>query len=158
MKIALAQINPTVGDLRGNVELIASAAGDARAAGADLVVLPELAVCGYPPEDLLLNPHFVRECRGALAETARRCAGIDAVVGFPESAADRVHNAAVLLRSGVPVAIARKTELPNYGVFDEHRYFAPGAGALEVEVAGASLLVTICEDIWVAGGPVERQA
>jgi NAD+ synthase (glutamine-hydrolysing) len=158
MKIALAQINPTVGDLRGNVELIAASARRALEAGARLVVFPELALCGYPPEDLLLNPHFVRECREALAEAARRCAGLDALVGFPEAAADRVHNAAALLRDGGAAAIARKTELPNYGVFDEHRYFAPGAGALAVEVGGASLLVTICEDIWVAGGTIERQA
>jgi NAD+ synthase (glutamine-hydrolysing) len=158
MRIALAQINPTVGDLRGNLELIAAAAARAREAGARLVAFPELALCGYPPEDLLLNPHFVRACREALVEAARRCAGIDAVVGFPEAAADHVHNAAALLRDAAVAAIARKTELPNYGVFDEHRYFAPGAGALAVEVAGASLLVTICEDIWVAGGAVERQA
>jgi NAD+ synthase (glutamine-hydrolysing) len=158
MKIALAQVNPTVGDLRGNIELIAAHVGRAREAGAALAVFPELALCGYPPEDLLLNPHFVRECREALAEAARRCAGLDALIGFPEASADRVHNAAALLRDGAVAGIARKTELPNYGVFDEQRYFAPGAGALAVEVAGASLLVTICEDIWVGGGTIERQA
>ncbi|HWR98925.1 MAG TPA: NAD+ synthase [Candidatus Methanoperedens sp.] len=158
MRIALAQINPTVGDLRGNLELIAGAAARGREAGAHLVVFPELALSGYPPEDLLLNAHFVRECRTALDEAARRCAGVDALVGFPEAAADRVHNAAALLRDGAAAGIARKTELPNYGVFDEHRYFAPGSGALAIDVGVASLLVTICEDIWVAGGAVERQA
>jgi predicted amidohydrolase len=131
MRIALAQINPTVGDLRGNLELIASVAARARDAGAHLVVFPELALSGYPPEDLLLNPHFVRECRAALADAARRCAGIDAVVGFPEAAADRVHNAAALLRDGAEAGVARKTELPNYGVFDEHRHCPAGPPAIE---------------------------
>jgi NAD+ synthase (glutamine-hydrolysing) len=158
MKVALAQVNPIVGDLRGNVELIAGFAARAREAGARLVVFPELAVCGYPPEDLLLNPLFIRECRAALAEAARRCSGIDAVLGFPEAAADRVHNAAALLRDGAAAGIARKSELPNYGVFDEHRYFAPGAGPLSTDAGGASCLITICEDIWVAGGVVERFA
>ena len=158
MKVALAQINPVVGDLRGNVELIAGFAARARESGAQLVVFPELAVCGYPPEDLLLNPLFVRECRAALTEAARRCSGIDAVLGFPEAAADRVHNAAALLHDGAEAGIARKSELPNYGVFDEHRYFAPGAGPLSTGAGGVSCLVTICEDIWVAGGAVERFA
>jgi len=157
-RIALAQINPTVGDLRENLERIAAFAGRAREAGAHLVVFPELALSGYPPEDLLLNPLFVRECRTALEETARRCAGIDTVVGFPEGAGGKVHNAAALLRGGAVAGISRKTELPNYGVFDEHRYFSPGGGALATEAGGVRCLITICEDIWVAGGAVERTA
>ena len=158
MRIALAQINPTVGDLRGNLERIVAFAGRAREAGAHLVVFPELALSGYPPEDLLLNPLFVSECRTALDEAARRCGGSDAVVGFPEGAGGRVHNAAALLRDGLVAGISRKTELPNYGVFDEHRYFAPGVGPLLADVGGVACLITICEDIWVAGGAVERLA
>jgi NAD+ synthase (glutamine-hydrolysing) len=113
---------------------------------------------GYPPEDLLLNPLFVSECHAALEEAARRCAGIDAVVGFPEGAGKRVHNAAALLRDGLAAGISRKTELPNYGVFDEHRYFTPGAGPLLTDAGGTGCLITICEDIWLAGGAVERSA
>ena len=158
MKVALAQINPTVGDLRENLERIAAFAGRARETGAHLALFPELSLCGYPPEDLLLNPLFVRECRTALHEAARRCSGIDAVVGFPEGAGGRVHNSAALMRDGAVVAISRKTELPNYGVFDEHRYFAPGTEPLVFEAGGTACLVTICEDIWVAGGAVERLA
>ncbi|MHB8836491.1 MAG: NAD+ synthase [Candidatus Methylomirabilia bacterium] len=157
-RVALAQINPTVGDLRGNLELLVAFAGQAREAGAHLVVFPELALSGYPPEDLLLNPLFVRECRAALDEAARRCAGIDALVGFPEGEGGRVHNAAALLRDGRVAGISRKTELPNYGVFDEHRYFTPGAGPLLADAGGVGCLITICEDIWVAGGVVERMA
>jgi len=158
MRVALAQINPTVGDLRGNFERIVAFAVRAREAGAHLVVFPELAVSGYPPEDLLLNPLFVRECRATLEAAARRCAGIDAVVGFPECADDRVHNAAALLRDGLVAGISRKTELPNYGVFDEHRYFAPGTGPFVANAGGVRCLITICEDIWVPGGAVERLA
>jgi NAD+ synthase (glutamine-hydrolysing) len=157
-KVALAQINPTVGDLRENLEKIVLFAARARTAGARLVVFPELALAGYPAEDLLLNPLFVRECRSALEEAARRCAGIDAVVGFPEEAGGRVYNAAALLRGGTLAGISRKTELPNYGVFDEHRYFNPGTGPLLVDSCGAGCLITICEDIWVDGGAVERLA
>jgi NAD+ synthase (glutamine-hydrolysing) len=157
-RVALAQINPTVGDLRGNLERIVSFAARARDAAAHLALFPELALCGYPPEDLLLSPLFVRECRTALHEAARRCAGIDAVVGFPEGSEGRVHNAAALLRDGAVAGISRKTELPNYGVFDEHRYFAPGTEPLVIDAGETACLVTICEDIWVAGGPVERLA
>ena len=157
-RVALAQINSTVGDLRGNLELIVAFANRARAAGALVALFPELALPGYPPEDLLLNPLFVRECRAALDEAARRCAGIDVVVGFPEAAGDRVHNAAALLRNGAVAGICRKTELPNYGVFDEHRYFTPGTGPLLADAGGVGCLITICEDIWVAGGAVERLA
>ncbi len=157
-RVALAQINPTVGDLRGNLERIVAFAGRAREAGARLVVFPELSLSGYPPEDLLLNPLFVSGCRDALLEAARRCAGIDAVVGFPEGAGGRVHNAAALLRDGTVAKISRKTELPNYGVFDEHRYFTAGDGALVADAGGVPCLITICEDIWVAGGAVERLA
>jgi NAD+ synthase (glutamine-hydrolysing) len=157
-RVALAQINPTVGDLRENLERIVAFAGRAREAGVRLAVFPELALSGYPPEDLLLNPLFVRECRAALHEAARRCAGIDTVVGFPEGDGSRVHNAAALLRDGTVAGISRKTELPNYGVFDEHRYFTPGAGPLVANAGGVECLVTICEDIWVAGGAVEQLA
>jgi len=158
MRVALAQINPTVGDLRGNLERIAAFTERARAAGAALVVFPELALSGYPPEDLLLNPLFVSECRAVLEEAARRCTGVVAVVGFPEGCGDAVHNAAALLRDGAVAGVSRKTELPNYGVFDEHRYFTPGEGALVADLGTCGCLITVCEDIWVAGGAVERKA
>ncbi len=156
LRIALAQINPTVGDLAGNAAKIAAVARQARERGADVVTLPELAVCGYPPEDLLLKPHFLRDCRKALDTLAEQTLGIAAVVGFPEQANGQTFNAAALLHGGKLLGVHRKVELPNYGVFDEKRYFAPGSGCLMFEVRGVQLCVTVCEDVWVPGGPVER--
>jgi NAD+ synthase (glutamine-hydrolysing) len=157
-KVALAQINPTVGDLRENLERIIDFAGRAREAGAALAVFPELAICGYPPEDLLLRDRFLDDSRTALEETARRCAGVAVVVGFPEAAGGKVYNAAAVLRDGRIAEVYRKVELPNYGVFDEHRYFAPGEAPVFFEVSGARFMLTICEDIWVEGGTAERWA
>jgi len=158
VRLAIAQVNPTVGDFSGNVALVADAAGRAREAGADLVLYPELAICGYPPEDLLLNPHFLRDCRAAVEEAARRCAGVDALVGFPEEAGGTAHNAAALLRGGGVAGVARKAELPNYGVFDERRYFAAGDEPFVFVSGGTRCLATICEDIWVPGDPLEHRA
>jgi NAD+ synthase (glutamine-hydrolysing) len=152
MRLALAQVNVLVGDLDGNVEAIVSSVREAERSGADLVVLPELAVTGYPPEDLLLRPGFVRAAREAVDEVARACTGITALVGAP--ALDRdLANAAFVCADGAVQGIYRKHFLPNYGVFDEHRYFAPGRELLLLELGDALVGPTICEDVWQPGPP-----
>ena len=158
VRIALAQLNVTVGDIDGNVRLIGDALEQAREAGADIVALPELAVCGYPPEDLLLKPAFIDANRAAVETLARRSRGLTAVVGFAHRDVD-LYNAAAVLHDGTWVATYRKQHLPNYGVFDELRYFRPGAqGELLVRTAGAAVGISVCEDIWVPGGTVARLA
>ena len=158
LRIALAQINPTVGDLAGNAGKIVATLARAREAGADLVTFPELALSGYPPEDLLLKPHFLSDCRRALDLVAEGCQGIAALVGFPEAAGGQAFNAAALLHDGRILGTYHKVELPNYGVFDEKRYFSPGTGCLVFEANGLRVYVTICEDVWVCGGLAERHA
>src|SRR5436190_7427258 len=124
MRLALAQINTVVGDLDGNRDLILSRLEEAREAGAGLALFPELAVTGYPPEDLLLRPGFVRAAAATLSEIAAQSTGIVVVVGFPHFEVD-LYNAAAVCADGEIKAIYRKRFLPNYGVFDEDRYFAP---------------------------------
>ncbi len=158
VRIALAQINPTVGDLAGNAALIAAWAAKAREQGADVVTFPELALCGYPPEDLLLRPHFLRDCRAALDRLAAAIEGIAALVGFPHADRGKLFNAAALLHGGKVLGFYHKLDLPNYGVFDEKRYFAPGTGCLVFEANGVRLFTTICEDVWVKDGMAERYA
>jgi NAD+ synthase (glutamine-hydrolysing) len=158
VKVALAQVNPTVGDFPGNAALVERFVGRAAEAGAGLVLFPELVICGYPPEDLLFRPGFVRDSRAALEAVAARHPGIVAVVGFPDETGGRVRNAAAVLRGGHVAQVYHKAELPNYGVFDEHRYFAPGEAPCVVEAGGIRFLVSICEDVWVGGGTVERWA
>ena len=157
LRIAQAQINPTVGDIRANLELIHEQAQSARAAGAHLVTFPELALNGYPPEDLLIKPRFLADSREALEELARRSQGINMVVGFADADPDRglCYNAAAVISQGRVEAVYRKKELPNYGVFDEKRYFAPGSDCLIVEICGVRLMITICEDVWVEGDECE---
>jgi NAD+ synthase (glutamine-hydrolysing) len=157
LRVALAQLNTTVGDIDGNAQKIAGAIDAARADGAQLVVVPELAVTGYPPEDLLLKTHFVDAAGAAVRELAASCEGIVALVGFPEGS-DDVYNAAAVLADGEVAAVYRKMFLPNYGVFDEHRYFRPGNEAALIEVNGAILGITICEDIWEPGPPASSEA
>src|SRR5437588_10470722 len=152
MRLALAQINPVVGDLAGNRSLILERLDDARAAGADLVLFPELAVTGYPPEDLLLRPGFVRAAERSLEEIARSARGIVAVVGTPYFERD-LYNAAAVCAAGEVKAFVRKRFLPNYGVFDEFRYFAPGDGLYLFEHGDTLIGVTICEDMWQPGPP-----
>src|SRR5437763_1533574 len=125
LRIALAQIDPTVGDLAGNEAQLRAWLARARDAGAQLALFPELALTGYPPEDLLLKRHFLADARAALERLAADTRGIVAVVGFPELAED-VYNATAVLADGGAQAIYRKAFLPNYGVFDEQRYFRPG--------------------------------
>jgi NAD+ synthase (glutamine-hydrolysing) len=173
-RIAMAQINPTVGDIAGNIRLIKTWIKEARKASADLVAFPELAVTGYPPEDLLLKPGFVDDNRRALDEIARDCSGIVAVVGYvgqgamvrersgPPSvvSADRheLYNAAAIIAERRLVATYSKWLLPNYGVFDEGRYFHPGRRLLLIGLRGVTVAVNICEDIWFPDGPTRAQA
>ena len=152
MRVALAQLNVVVGDLDGNVGRIAAAVAESKRAGADLVVLPELAVTGYPPEDLLLRPGFVRAAREAVDEVARGCDGIVALVGGPAFDRD-LANAAFVCAEGVVQSIYRKQFLPNYGVFDEHRYFAPGRELVLLRLGEVLVGPTICEDVWQPGPP-----
>jgi len=157
MRIALAQINATVGDIPGNEEKVAAAIDAAKAAGAQIVVAPELALSGYPPEDLLFKEHFLAQVREALDRVAAHTDGIVALVGFPERA-DDVYNAAAICAGGAVQAIYRKMRLPNYGVFDEWRYFQAGSEPLVFEVDGTTVGVTICEDDWMPGAPATDEA
>src|SRR5437660_2638152 len=152
MKLALAQINTVVGDLDGNRERIVGRIEEAKAAGADLVLLPELAVTGYPPEDLLLRPGFIRAAERSLAEIARNARGIVALVGTPHFDRD-LFNACAVCAAGEVRALYRKRFLPNYGVFDEDRYFAPGHDLFLLEHGGTLIGVTVCEDMWQPGPP-----
>jgi NAD+ synthase (glutamine-hydrolysing) len=170
MRIALAQVNPTVGDIDGNARLIAEWTGRARDEGARLVVFPELCLPGYPAEDLYLKHHFADENLAAIESLAAEAEGIAILVGFAEPVRDRgarrpdaparrpAHNAIALLEEGRVTAIYRKNRLPNYGVFDEVRYFEAGTEALVHELDGVSLGLTICEDLWEEGAPAEAEA
>src|SRR5512134_1372902 len=126
MKIAIAQINCTVGDLAGNAAKIADCAQRAKAQGADILLTPELSLCGYPPEDLLLRDGFYRACDEVLAELARKVAGITVIVGHPHKQGESRFNAASILRDGQIISTYHKHSLPNHSVFDEERYFAHG--------------------------------
>ena len=148
LRIALAQTNPTVGDLAGNAARIAELAGQAQRLGAELVVFGELAVCGYPPEDLLLKKHFLEDTHRTVEKLAKRCADIPLIVGFAEITDGTCCNSAAVLADGKVAGIYRKMLLPNYGVFDERRYFRPGERPTILQINGLSLAVTICEDIW----------
>ena len=152
MRLALAQINTTVGDLDGNRDLILNRLEEAKAAGADLVLFPELAVTGYPPEDLLLRPGFLRAAEESLAAIARATHGIVALVGVPHFDRD-LFNACAICAAGEVKALYRKRFLPNYGVFDEDRYFAPARDLLLLEHGGTLIGPTICEDMWQPGPP-----
>ena len=152
MRLALAQIDTTVGDLDGNRERILSRLNEARAAAADIVLFPELAITGYPPEDLLLRASFIRAAERSLGEIAREARGLVAFVGTPHLERD-LYNACAVCAGGEVKAIYRKRFLPNYGVFDEHRYFAPGRDLFLVEQGDVLLGPTVCEDIWQPGPP-----
>ena len=157
MRLALAQIDPVVGDLAGNRALILERLDEAKREGADLALFPELAVTGYPPEDLLLRPAFVRAARESLEEIARAAEGVTALVGAPLFDGD-LYNACAVCAGGAVQAVYRKRFLPNYGVFDEDRYFAPGRGLVLLEIAGSQVGITICEDMWQPGPPATELA
>jgi NAD+ synthase (glutamine-hydrolysing) len=152
MRLALAQIDPTVGDLDGNRALVLDRLEAAKAAGADLAIFPELAVTGYPPEDLLLRPGFVRAAERSLEEIARAARGITLLVGTPHLDRD-LYNACAVCSGGELKALVKKRFLPNYGVFDEFRYFAPGNELYLFELGDALVGVTVCEDMWQPGPP-----
>jgi NAD+ synthase (glutamine-hydrolysing) len=163
MRIALAQIDPTVGDIDGNAAKIAEWIGRAQADGAELVVFPELCLPGYPAEDLYLKRHFVDANRQAIAELALGVRGTVALVGFAEPVSGggdfrHAHNSLAVLADGAVQSIYRKNRLPNYSVFDEQRYFVPGEEPATIEVAGQKVGLTICEDVWAAGPPASREA
>jgi NAD+ synthase (glutamine-hydrolysing) len=157
LRVALAQIDATVGDIGGNAAKIADGIARARDGGAALVVFPELCLTGYPPEDLLLKTHFVDAAAAALEELAGEAHGIVVFVGFPERT-DDVYNSAAVLADGRVAAVYRKMHLPNYGVFDEQRYFQAGTEPALVELNGVPIGVTVCEDIWEPGPPASAEA
>ena len=174
LRIAMAQINPTVGDIAGNTRLIKAWIKEARKAKADLVAFPELAVTGYPPEDLLLKPRFVADNRRALDEIAKDCKGLVAVIGYVgqgvagggksqqsnvvAAGQHELTNAAAIVTERRIIASYSKWLLPNYGVFDESRYFHPGHKVPLTTLRGVTFAVNICEDIWFPDGPTRLQA
>jgi len=157
LRLALAQMNSTVGDLDRNVATIRRLIGEARRAGADLVAFPEMALPGYPPEDLLLKPQFIRDNLKALDAIAASTRGLVAVVGVVDRNGD-IFNAAAVLADGRRVGMYHKMYLPNYGVFDEDRYFQAGSQCPVFTVAGVTVGVNICEDNWYPEGPTQLQA
>lgn len=157
MRLALCQMNATVGDIAGNAARIRAGLDAARQAGADLALFGELALTGYPPEDLLLREHFLADAQAALMDLASDTHGVVAIVGFPERA-EYLYNAAAVLADGALQAIYRKVHLPNYGVFDERRYFQPGDSGATIEVGGQRIGLTVCEDIWLPGPPASEEA
>ncbi|MFA5059383.1 MAG: NAD+ synthase [Candidatus Omnitrophota bacterium] len=158
IRIALAQINPTVGDLKGNALKIIDFIRKAQAANADIVAFPELAVCGYPPEDLLLKEHFISENIKTLKDIAAHAKKISVIVGFVDRDKKKnIYNAAALLSDRRIKGIYHKEQLPNYGVFDEKRYFTAGTKNPIFSVKGIKFAVNICEDIWLETGPHKTQ-
>jgi NAD+ synthetase len=159
MKIALAQFNAVVGDLEGNAARILDCARQARQAGASILLAPELSLCGYPPEDLLLRTGFNLACLNSLRNLAQSVSGITVVVGHPDLVGDDRYNAASVLRDGKVISTYHKHKLPNHTVFDEVRYFRPGVEACVFEVDGVKFGVNICADIWHEGpATVAREA
>ncbi|MHC4905040.1 MAG: NAD+ synthase, partial [Planctomycetota bacterium] len=148
LRLALAQINTTVGDLRGNAEHIRRTLNAAKESHVDLVVFPELCVCGYPPEDLLHKPKFLKDNKTALNDVAAQTENITTIVGYAEGTDKQCYNAAAVIENGNIASVYKKGKLPNYSVFDEKRYFSPGTEPVIFEKNGFHIAVTICEDIW----------
>lgn len=148
MRLALAQLNLTVSDLEGNLQIMSQIIDTAAAQSVDLLVFSELSLCGYPPEDLLLRPGFLADCKKTLDCLAQKSKDMTAVVGYPHGQPNACYNAAAVCKGGKAGPIYCKGLLPNYGVFDERRYFIPGISPVVVEVAGIRTALTICEDVW----------
>jgi NAD+ synthase (glutamine-hydrolysing) len=158
MRIAMAQLNQRLGDVAGNARALLHAIGEGQRDGAALVVTPELSLCGYPPEDLVLRPAFLDACASELSALAAEVKGTTAVVGFPEHDAGARYNAAAVLRDGRVAAVYRKQHLPNYTVFDEDRYFEPGRDPCVFDVDGVRCGIVICEDCWFPEPALQSRA
>ncbi len=157
LRIGMAQINTTVGDFTGNGQKILNAIKEAKILGVDLLTFPELAICGYPPEDLLFKPKFIAQNRQSLEKVVEASSGISIVVGFVDPKED-IYNAAAVICDGKLAGVYHKIFLPNYGVFDEDRYFRAGNECPVYDIAGINVGVNICEDIWYEAGPATTQA
>jgi len=157
LRIGMSQINTTVGDFAGNTRKITDAIASVRPLGVDLIVFPELAICGYPPEDLLFKPQFIEENLKSLEKIIKQTSGIAAIVGFVDARSD-IYNSAAIIFDGKLVNIYHKIFLPNYGVFDENRYFQAGRECPVYNIFGVGVGVNICEDIWYEAGPATAQA
>src|SRR3990172_125333 len=157
LRIAMAQINTTVGDIDGNAKKIIEYIEKAEGLKADIVVFPELSVTGYPPEDLLMKADFIRGNKESLKKIAKKTKNITAIVGFADKKDDAVYNAAGILNNGKIKGVYYKIYLPNYGVFDEKRYFEPGNECPVYVISGVKVGVNVCEDIWYDVGPTEVQ-
>lgn len=158
IRIGLGQINPTVGDFDGNTQRIGGFIAEAKTRRCDLVLFPELALCGYPPEDLLLKRAFVDANRRYLRKLVTVCEGINVICGYTGSRGDNVYNSAAVIGGGMVLLSYNKIALPNYGVFDERRYFVPGNEAPLLHIGETLIGINICEDIWVSPGVTEQQA
>ena len=158
LRIAIAQINATVGDIEGNAQKILEYVQKAKKFQADIVAFPELALCGYPPEDLLLKPSFIDENLKKIKLIASAIDGIVAIVGFADRSKGNIYNAAALMSDGKMQGVYHKTCLPNYSVFDEKRYFKEGKEPLIFRIGGIYCGINICEDIWHPEGPMRQQA
>ncbi len=159
IRVAIAQINPTVGDLTGNQQIIADQIRRAKSFDADVVIFPELAICGYPPEDLLHKDHFIQDNIKTLRSLVKETKDITAIIGFVDSDKNKkIYNAAAIIQHKKLKGVYRKGELPNYGVFDEKRYFSEGKGGKVFSIAKTRLGVSVCEDMWVERGVCQRQA
>ncbi len=151
MRAALGQFNPCVGDIAGNVEKMRAMYAEAAGLGADVLIFPEMCVCGYPPEDLLLKKHFLDDNRSAVEQLATDCPKMTIITGFAEADRQKSFNSLAVLGGGRIQKVYHKCVLPNYGVFDEQRYFQPGNEPVVIDVEGVNVVLTICEDIWQLG-------
>jgi len=156
LRIGLAQINTTVGDIEGNLKKIRASIYSAKEQKVSLLVFPELTISGYPPEDLLLKPSFISSCSNAVSSLANESDNISLLVGAPISSGGKLYNSAVFISENKIREMYFKRELPNYGVFDEKRYFTQGTSPLIIDINGSRFAVTICEDIWIPFGDVEK--
>lgn len=158
VRIALVQLNTLVGDLEGNSNKIIASIKKLTDLGVNISVFPELAICGYPPEDLLLKPYFITQNKKILNKIKNHCKNTTAIIGFPESKNGKLYNSAAIIRNKQIICVYNKNILPNYGVFDEKRYFTPGSHYVIIKENSIRWSVNICEDIWVEPGPILYQA